>query len=70
MPAHTYSVRFPQQRPALPVEMSLAEVWATTVITSAWGTRSDVHTCDEAIEPFQGVFYTFLDADAYSMRDL
>jgi len=50
--------------------MSLAEVWATTVITSAWGTRSDVHTCDEALEPFQGVFYTFLDADAYSMRDL
>lgn len=29
-----------------------------------------IHTRDEAIEPFQGVFYTFLDADAYPMRDL
>ena len=29
-----------------------------------------VHMRDKAIEPFQGVFYTFLDADAYSMRDL
>ena len=29
-----------------------------------------VHTRDQAIEPFQGVFYTFLDADFYAMRDL
>ena len=29
-----------------------------------------VHTRDESIEMFQGVFYTFLDADSYSMRDL
>lgn len=29
-----------------------------------------VHTRDKAIEIFQGVFYTFPDADSYSMRDL
>lgn len=29
-----------------------------------------VHTRDKAIEMFQGVFYTFLNADTYSMRDL
>ena len=29
-----------------------------------------VHTRDKAIEMFQGVFYTFLDLDFYSMRDL
>ena len=29
-----------------------------------------VHTRDKALEMFQGVFYTFLDADSYSMRDL
>lgn len=29
-----------------------------------------VHMRDEAIEPFQGVFYTFLDAHTYSTCDL
>lgn len=29
-----------------------------------------VHTRDKTLEPFQGVFYTFPDADSYSMRDL
>ncbi|KAL9078027.1 MAG: hypothetical protein Q9157_003058 [Trypethelium eluteriae] len=29
-----------------------------------------IHTRDKALEPFQGIFYTFLDADTYAMRDL
>ena len=29
-----------------------------------------VHTRDPSLEEYQGVFYTFLDADTYSMRDL
>lgn len=29
-----------------------------------------VHTRDKTKEPFQGVFYTFLDAQTYEMRDL
>ena len=29
-----------------------------------------VHTRDQSLEPFQAVFYTFLDANTYAMRDL
>ena len=29
-----------------------------------------IHTRDDSLQPFQGVFYTFLDEDTYAMRDL